>query len=198
MNCGPCGGTTKVNGQSAGGGGAPAGPDLLFSLPDTVVVTDGVLNTIFSYSLPGGTLANDDDHLVIEMGGNALQSNVAAQTWSFGFSVNAVVIWFDTSIANALSAQRRTWTMQIDIQRKTATTLAATGWVSFATNPAAAINGLGDISIAPAGSNALGSTNADPAAAWAANQLIDFAVQASSAGLEFVTKTAKIYLQTIA
>jgi len=194
MNCRT---TLLVNGQPVGGGGSsPAGPALLYTLPATVLVNNALLNSVVLYTLPANTLAADGAHLIIDVGGNVLQSNVAAQNWSFGLSLNGVVMWFDTSISMATSAQRRTWRLFVDMQRKTSTTVAISGFVSMAVNATVTIAGLGDITLAPAGANAIGTANADPAAAWGSNQLIDVSVQASVAGIEFVTKVGRIYLQT--
>ena len=191
--CSPCGpALPSINGVPGGRGG---GATLLFSAPTQTNITN-VLTTMASYTLPANTLDADGDHLFVDLWGDALQSNAAPQTWSFGLSLNAVILWFDTSAVFAISATRRPWRMFIDIQRKTATTCSMGGFVTFSNTAALPINGTGDISTAPQG-NAIGSTLADPVVAWGSSQLVDFAVQASVAAISFVLKGGYIKRETI-
>ncbi len=186
MSCfGPCGfEDLLIDGIPASGIGAPP---LFFSQVSTVTVTDAALNTIVSRSIPANTLASDGDHMVVRLWGDVLQSNAVAQTWSFGFSLNGVILWFDTSAAFAVSATRRTWEMDLDLERKTSTTVAFGGHVTFGNSVLLPINGEGDITTAPQG-NAISSVLADPVVAWGSAQLFDFAVQASVVGIQFLLK----------
>lgn len=194
MSCTPCNTTPSINGQS-GGGGAPVSPTLLFSQVPTVTVTDVALNTVLSYNLLANTLDTDGDILVVDLYGDMLSAN-AGSVWSFGISVNAVVIWFDTSAVFGVSAVRRPWRFKTNITRKSATTLAHGGAVNANNSAAAAINGVGDITTAPQG-GPIGSIAADPVVAWGSNQLVDFAVQANiAAGNAWTLRGGFIKLET--
>jgi hypothetical protein len=187
-----CQGGDLDDGEPSGGGRQSTTSLDVVTAP--LVIAAAALTPAYQFTVPASTLARDGDSLEVEIWGNVLQNNAAAQTWFVGVSLGGVVLWGAVSVAHALDVDRKPHHHKWRIARLSNTTLQMGGTSLWNNQAALPVVGIGNPSLAPQAAP-VATVNVDPIVAGFNTALaLEVAVQPSVAGMEWVRKYASTTL----